>query len=415
MNKINNFDNTKIIKLQTEDIELQTEDQLQKPKLTTVNLAKHNSFKGKILIYIDCLQGYGADRVLVKLANGLVEQGISVDLIVAKKIIKPNLKINNSVNVIQLNSSRYNPIKNIVYLSKYIRKNKPQCLLSSIHFNNVVLASALFLSGTKSKLILRQANILEKQFEGYPSLISFLLYRLLKLAYKKADLLIAPSRAVMLDMNKYMGAKQNKIKIIYNPIVTLDIFEKAKQETNHKWFGKNYQIILSIGRLKPQKDFPTLLKAFAKVKQNLKQAKLIILGEGFLRQELEDLAVELKIEKDVDLAGFKQNTYPFIANADLFVSTSLYEGLPNVLIEAFALNRKIIATDAVGGSAEILGYGLYGTLVPVGNPDLIAEAIERILKDGSSALKEPRPTHIFNQTEQVNKYIAVIEQLCKSG
>ena len=404
MNQTKNLSNQQEVELQT--------DRLIEQELA-VNSAKDNSFRGKISIYIDCLQGYGADKVLVKLANGLVNQGISVDLIVAKKIVNPNLKIDNSVNVIQLNSSRFNPVKNVVCLLKYIIKNQPECLLSSIHFNNVVLASASFLSNSQAKLILRQANVLEEQFKGYPSLVSFTLYHLLKLAYKKADLLIAPSQAVAFDMKKYLKAKQNKIKVIYNPTVTLDLFEKAKQEPNHHWFGKNHQIILAVGRLKPQKDFATLLEAFAKVKQNLDSAKLIILGEGFLRQELENLAIQLKIEKDVDLAGFKKNPYPFIANADLFVSSSIYEGLPNVLIEAFALNQKIIATNSNGGSAEILQDGLYGELVPVSNPDSMAEAIERNLTGNSRILKEPRPRHIFNQTSQVNEYIATIEQLCK--
>ena len=405
MNQTTNLSNQK-------EVELQTETRLLKPELA-VNSAKRDSFSGKISIYIDCLQGYGADKVLVKLANGLVEQGVSVDLIVAQKIVNPNLKIDNLVNVIQLNSSRFNPVKNVVCLLRYIRKNKPECLLSSIHFNNVILASALFLSNTKAKLILRQANVLEQQFKGYPSLVSFILYHLLKLAYKKADLLIAPSQAVAFDMKKYLKAKPDKIKVIHNPTVTLDLFEKAKQDPNHYWFGKNYQIILAVGRLKPQKDFATLLRAFAKVKQNLANAKLIILGEGFLRQELQNLAIQLKIEQDVDLAGFKKNPYPFIAKADLFVSSSVYEGLPNVLIEAFALNQRIIATNSNGGSAEILQNGLYGELVPVENPDLMAEAIERNLTGGSRILKEPRPKHIFNQTSQVNEYIATIEQLCK--
>ena len=403
MNQTTNLSNKKV--------DLQTKNRLQKE--LGVNLAKRDSFSSKISIYIDCLQGYGADKVLVKLANGLVEQGISVDLIVAKKIVELNLKIDDSVNVIQLNSSRFNPVKNIVCLLRYIRKNQPECLLSSIHFNNVVLATALFLSNNKAKLILRQANVLEEQFKGYPSVVSFTLYHLLKLAYKKADLLIAPSQAVAFDMKKYLKAKPNKIKVIYNPTVTLDIFEKAKQDPNHHWFGKNHQIVLSVGRLKPQKDFATLLRAFAKVKQNLDSAKLIILGEGFLRQELQNLAIQLKIEKDVDLAGFKPNPYSFIANADLFVSSSVYEGLPNVLIEAFALNQKIIATNSNGGSAEILQDGLYGELVPVSNPDSMAEAIKRNLTGGSRILKEPRPRHIFNQSSQVNEYIATIEQLCK--
>lgn len=380
------------------------------PRKTFSDLASRNYCNYQVLIYIDCLQGYGADKVLVKLANGLADQGIKVDLIVSRRKVASDLKIRKSINIKYLNSSRFNPIKNIIYLSYYIFKYKPEIVISSIHFNNIVATCALYLSRQKTKLILRQANVLEEQFKDYPFPVSLILRYLLKLAYKNANLLIAPSQAVALDMKKYLKAKKQEIKVIYNPTVTPDIFEKAQQDTNHEWFQKNYPIILSVGRLKPQKDFQTLLKAFAKVKQNFKQAKLVILGEGFQREELTNLAIQLGIDKEVDLAGYKKNPYPFISKANVFVSSSRYEGLPNVIIEAFALGKKIVATD-IGGSAEILKNGLYGELVPVGNEDLMAEAIERALVNQSSVLREPKSKYIFNQTEQVNKYIDTIQEL----
>lgn len=385
-------------------------DFLQKKKIYD-GVVRQNLCQYKVLIYLDCLQGYGADKVLIKLANGLADKGIRVSLITAKKEKTLNLKIRNSININHLNSSRFNPIKNIVRLKHYINRYDPDIVLSSIHFNNLVASYALALAGKKSKLILRQANVLKEQFKDYPLLVSLPLYHLLKLAYKNADLLIAPSQAVTFDMQKYLGVESKKIQRIYNPTVTSDIFEKATKNPNHEWFQKKYPIILSVGRLKPQKDFKTLLKAFAKVKPKFKQVKLVILGEGPQRKKLESLAIKLKIEKDVDLVGYEKNPYPFISKADLFVSSSRYEGLPNVLIEALALDQKIVATDCIGGSAEILRYGLYGELVPINNENLMAKAIERALKNESLVLKKAKSKDRFNHTEQINKYIVAIEKL----
>lgn len=363
---------------------------------------------GKIAIYIDLLQGYGADKTLLKIAEGLAESGVDVDLVTAKKVGKIGSKINPAVNLIDLGSSRFNLVKNVVGLTNYLIDNKPAILFSSIHFNNITSACAMTLArlaGVKSKLVVRQANRLECQLKGYPFPIGALMYPLIRMAYKKADLIICPSKGLLSDLTKFMKAEESKIKLVYNPTVTADIFEKARQKTNHPWFEqKSFPIILGAGRLKPQKDFKTLIEAFARVKRNFPDAKLVILGEGAQRRELENLVIKLGIKDNVDLVGFQENPYAFIAKADVFVLSSIYEGLPNILIEALALKKKIVATNCPSGPAEILKFGQYGSLLPTGSPFLLEAAIVQALEQQTYSLVESSPAEDFEQKKQVEKY-----------
>jgi len=374
---------------------------------------------GKIAIYIDLLQGYGADKTLLKIAEGLAELGIDIDLVTAKKADKIASQINPAINSINLGSSRFNLVKNVVGLTSYLIKNKPAILFSSIHFNNITSACALTIArlvGVKSKLVVRQANRLECQLKGYPFLIGPLMYPLIRMAYKKSDLIICPSKGLLSDLTKFMKAKESKIKLVYNPTVTADIFEKAQQKTDHPWFEqKSFPIVLGAGRLKPQKDFTTLIEAFARVKQNLPNAKLVILGEGAQRRELENLAAQLRIREDVDLVGFKNNPYAFIAKADVFVLSSIYEGLPNILIEALALKKKIVATNCPSGPAEILKFGQYGSLLPTGSPFLLEAAIIKALQEGPYSMTEPSPAQEFEQKHQVEKYAQIFLDLVEQN
>lgn len=379
---------------------------------------KPNSL-GKIAIYIDLLQGYGADKTLVKIAEGLADLGMDIDLVTAKKADNVGSQIHPAVNLIDLGSSRFNLVKNVVGLTNYLIEHKPAILFSSIHFNNITSACAMTLArlaGVKSQLVVRQANRLERQLKGYPFPIGAVMYPLIRIAYKKADLIICPSKGLLSDLSQFMKADESKIKLVYNPTVTADIFEKAQQKVDHPWFEqKSGPIILGAGRLKPQKDFKTLIKAFARVKRNSPDAKLVILGEGAQRKELESLAIELGIKEDVDLVGFKENPYAFIAKADVFVLSSIYEGLPNILIEALALKKKIVATNCPSGPAEILNFGKYGSLLPTSSPFLLEAAIVKALEEQPNNLTESNPAKDFDQKKQVEKYGQIFLNLAKQN
>ncbi|MEL6815822.1 MAG: glycosyltransferase, partial [Cyanobacteria bacterium J06598_3] len=160
----------------------------------------------------------------------------------------------------------------------------------------------------------------------------------------------------------------------------------------------------------PQKDFETLLKAFHRLKQNYSaNAKLIIVGEGPLREPLAALADKLGIQADVDFVGFHHNPYAFMSATDVYVSSSRYEGLPNTLIEALSLRKRVVATACKGGTAEILKYGKYGRLVPVSSPDVMARSIAESLMSPNPV--DPGATKDFDYEAQVYKYFSLFQQV----
>ncbi len=372
---------------------------------------------GRIAIYVDSLQGYGADKVLVKIANGLVDENVSVDFVLAKPSHHAHQSLIDDVNIFNLSSNRFNIIKNVLGLATYLRRYQPDILFSSIYFNNVVCACALMLAGTKTKLVVRQANTLERQFKDFPVVFRQVLHLLTHLAYKRADLVVCQCRSMVPDLVDFMKVDPKKVRVIYNPTVTADIYDRAQVDPEHRWLNldRTEPVILAIGRFKPQKDFVTLIQAFALVKKRFKNAKLILLGDGPQRKYLEGLANQLGVRKDVDFAGFQANPYAFISMADLFVSSSRYEGLPNVLIEALALGKRIVATSCPGGSSEILRYGKYGALVPIKEPSLLAEAIEDQLACPRACLREPEAVAGFEQKSQVKVYIETFLSILESN
>ena len=230
---------------------------------------------------------------------------------------------------------------------------------------------------------------------------------LLSWIYPSADKIIAVSNAVAADAAKYMGMEPARIQVIYNPVLAA---EQAMVEDAHihPWLADGCPpVILGVGRLTAQKDFGTLLRAFADVRR-LRDVRLLILGEGEQRDQLMTLASELNIQSDIQMPGFVRNTRPYMERCKVFVLSSEYEGLPTVLIEALASGCPVVSTDCPGGSREILANGKYGELVPVGDEQAMARAICRIL-DGNRKRVDPSWLPQFDVEHAVNKNIRAFE------
>jgi glycosyltransferase involved in cell wall biosynthesis len=198
--------------------------------------------------------------------------------------------------------------------------------------------------------------------------------------YPRAERIVTVSGGVADDLATCTGLPRATIGTIYNPILTTEIAEKAQVPISHTWLPPTtLPVILGVGRLVPQKDFPTLLKAFAHVHMKY-PSRLIILGEGRERAKLEALVSELGIAEDVSFPGFESNPYAFMARASVFVLSSAWEGLPNALIEALACGCPVVSTNCPSGPQEILDNGAFGPLVPVGDDWALAEAILHTLE-----------------------------------
>jgi glycosyltransferase involved in cell wall biosynthesis len=230
--------------------------------------------------------------------------------------------------------------------------------------------------------------------------------RLIQRFYPLADCVVGVSAGVAEDLVRDVGVDPSKVRVIYNPIVTPDLEESASAPVPHPWFEDGSPVFVAAGRLRPQKDFPTLLRAFARL-QGSHGARLVILGEGPERQSLEALTSELGIDGDVELPGATPNPYAYMARATAFVLSSRWEGLPTVLVEALRCGATVIATDCPSGSREILADGRYGTLVPVGDVAALAEAMEAALEGrlGSAPDESWQP---YEQQAVVERYLEVL-------
>jgi len=225
--------------------------------------------------------------------------------------------------------------------------------------------------------------------------------------YPWADGVVAVSKGVADDLAQVTKISRDRIQVIYNPIVTPEFREKTRAPLQHPWFESGEPpVILAVGRLTGQKDFVTLIEAFARVRRT-QPARLLILGEGEERAVLEEKVKELGLEQDASLPGFVANPYPYMCRAKVFVLSSRWEGLPGVLIEALYCGAPLVATDCPSGPREVLAGGKHGQLVPVGNAGALAQGIHDAL-DG----KIPRPPREswrpFDSETVVNQYIDLL-------
>jgi glycosyltransferase involved in cell wall biosynthesis len=230
---------------------------------------------------------------------------------------------------------------------------------------------------------------------------------LARLFYPWSDGIIAVSRGVAKDLTDVTGLPLERIHTIYNPTITPILLEKAKEPIDHPWFKPGeLPVILGVGKLYEQKDFPTLLRAFARVRQ-VKPCRLVILGRGPQRQKLNALTRELGLSQEVAMLGFVENPYAYMARAAVFVLSSAWEGLPNALIEAIALETPVVSTNCESGPQEILDHGKYGSLVPVGDSDAMAQAILEVL---SGQIKSVEPTWLqkFTLEATVRQFLDVL-------
>jgi glycosyltransferase involved in cell wall biosynthesis len=225
--------------------------------------------------------------------------------------------------------------------------------------------------------------------------------------YPWADGIVAVSQGVAADLLELTDLPPSKVRVLPNPVVTPELVECAAQPLDDPWFTAGAApVVLGAGRLDQQKDFPTLIRAFAAVRSK-RAARLVILGEGPERARLESLVEELGIGEHVRLPGFVSNPFSYMARAAVFVLSSAWEGMPGVLIQAMACGAPVVATDCESGPREVLASGKYGRLVPVGDHAALAEAIAATLDAPTSTLP-PEALEPYTCEGAVDRYLHLL-------
>lgn len=361
----------------------------------------------RIALFLPSLEGGGAERVMVNLAEGFIAEGRQVDLVLVKAEGAYLDKVPEQVRIIDLKCTRV--VTSLFRLAGYLRKEKPASLLSAMDHANVIAILARQFSGVATHIAVSVHSTLSVEVEKAKSWRGKIMPWFINQTYPKANIVIAVSTGVAEDLSQTTKLHLSVIKVIYNPVVTPELQQKKHQAVEHPWFKENQvPVLLAVGRLSEQKDFTNLIKAFAIIRKQ-RECRLLILGEGEQRKQLETLIDRLGLQKDVQMPGFVENPYAFMSKADVFVLSSAWEGLVTVMIEALACGTPVVSTDCPSGSSEILEAGKYGRLVPVGDSQALATAVLATLGETVDSQQLMVRAKDFTQDASVKQYLEVLE------
>jgi len=334
-----------------------------------------------------CLQGHQVELVVQQLEDShrsQIPDAISVHVLKAESILLSRLRIwcwfpryTKALLfpfLIPFRPSSSQPVAND--LRRYLDEYAPDLLYSAKPHTNVIAVMAGLKSIANTKIIITEHTALSIDLHSRRKKLRFKnISQSLAVFYPMADELVTVSHCAAKDLVTTIKSSQLQPTPIYNPIPIDTIHEKMSESLEHRWLtDPDIKVILAVGRLEDQKDFPNLLYAFSKVRKQ-GDFKLIILGEGKRRKQLETLISQLDLSEHVEMPGHVKNPYAHMYHSDLFVLSSLWEGLPTVLIEALACECKVVSTDCPCGPMEILEGGSYGNLVPIADSSALAEAI----------------------------------------
>lgn len=331
----------------------------------------------------------GVEKMVLNLLPEFLAQGVQVDcLAIFRRGPSQMPAMPPGVRLIDLGVR--NTSLSVPALVRYLRAERPAAVLAAKDRAIRAAALARLLSGVPARLVGRLGTNLSAAYRGKSAASRWLRQAPMRWFYARVDHVAAVSQGVADDILEIAGLPPEKVSVVRNPVITADMDARAAAPADHPWLRDGgAPVVMGAGRLTRQKDFPTLLRAFALVRAQ-RPARLIILGEGRLRGELQRLAEELGIAADLSMPGYVANPLAWMAKADAFALSSLWEGSPNVLTEALALGLPCAATDCPSGPREILADGLYGPLAPTGDHVRLAAGI-------LETLDAPRPREFLRQ------------------
>jgi glycosyltransferase involved in cell wall biosynthesis len=325
-----------------------------------------------IALYLPSLAGGGAERVFVQLANRFAARGLRTSLLLASATGPYRNEVARDVEVIDLQARGV--MHSVPRLTSWLRAAKPDALLSALDHANIAALIAARRAGIRCVISVR--SMPSAVYREERGLRRYLLPFLMRRLYARADAVIANSQAAARDLQEQFAVPAARLSVIYNPLDLAQIERLAAEAVDDEWLrAAASPLLLAVGSLTHLKDFPTLLRAFARVSAH-RDCRLAILGEGPCRTPLQTLAAELNLGPRLHLPGFVANPFAWMRAARLVISSSLTEGFPNGLLQSLACGTPVVSTDGEGGVRELLEGGRWGTLVPVGDHQALAAAID---------------------------------------
>jgi len=330
-----------------------------------------------VAIYIHDLSPGGVERQSLVLARELQVRGVNVALVLHQVRGELLPLLPEGVPVVDLRSAR--TLQDVVRLTRFLRDDPPSVFMANVDHKNIAASFAKALAGSATKLVICQHNPLTSSFHAtvnWKHRVVPFFYRLLA---SRIDHAVAVSNGIAEELVRTVGLPSRKVSTICNAVIGDDFQDRVNAPVDHPWLeAKDRPVFVSAGRLVEMKDHRTLLRAFATY---LRQhpARLLILGTGPMREELEALARSLNVAEHVEFTGFVQNPLPYMAAADAFVLSSRCEGFGNVLVEAMGCGIPVVSSNCPHGPADILAHGRYGVLVPPQDSDAMADGLARVI------------------------------------
>jgi glycosyltransferase involved in cell wall biosynthesis len=319
------------------------------------------------------MAGGGAERVTLTLLNYFSSQGHEVDLVLCQAQGELLDLVPPQIQIVELKARKMRQA--LWPLVRYLRKRRPDAMQVSMWPLTVIAVAARVLARTRTRLMVVDHAALSRQYRRGMKRQS--LRWTIRLLYPLANVRALVSSAAADDLARLSGIRRESIDVVHNPLQLGQI--SGTSEAVEALWGDADERILSVGTLKEQKNHALLLDAFALLIRKRPSARLMIVGEGPLRLELESRAASLGIPDHVLMPGFALDPAPYYSSAHLFVLSSDYEGLPVVLVEALNAGLRVVSTDCLSGPREILDNGRYGALVPCSDPEALSQAMDGAL------------------------------------
>lgn len=354
----------------------------------------------------------GAELNILRLASGFADRGISTDLVAARLDGPLTARLSPSVHAVDLKTRTPVAVTKTLGLARYLDRHRPELIVSALDVVNTALW-ARWISRAPTRIILTVRTHLSHQFADKPDRgVARLRRGLVAWSYPRVDAVVAVSHGVADDLRQMAQIPAHRLRVIYNPVFTPDLEQLAAEPVPDSWLAEpGPPVIVGSGRLVRQKDFDTLIHAFAKLRAS-RRVRLVILGDEDPREpgqrgRLLALAQHCGVAEDVRLPGAVDNPHAYVSRAAVFALSSIYEGFGNVVAEALAVGTPVVSTEAPSGPAEILDGGTFGRLVPVGDHDALADALAQTLDHPmrSECLRER--AQLFRQDRIVEEYLQV--------
>jgi glycosyltransferase involved in cell wall biosynthesis len=357
------------------------------------------------LFYKD-LQIGGVQRMMIVMANAFAERGLSVDLVVGEADAEARALCSEAVRLVDLKC--HNRLLLGWRLIRYLRANQPRNIYSADPNYNATMLIAKGMSGVGGRSIISERSDTRALFRNTPFGLFKLSILLSPLFYRLADKIVAVSRGTADSLASFTGIARDRIDVIYNPAYRSDIDNLSAEQVVLPWNEtRREDLIISAGRLSPQKNYTLLINAFAIAKRSNRRLKLVIVGEGPERPAIEKIVDREGLRDDIWLAGSQQNPFKWLARAGVFALSSKWEGFGNVVVEALACGCTVVSTDCPSGPAEILANGKFGFLSPVDDVGLFADSLLKAVRDPIPMAAARERAKSFSTATATEKYMGL--------